>query len=389
MRIQSWLVASISAFVVLSPAGAEPPRGLYCSCPPTRPGSPEGSVLADVAELPFVDGVLVRINWADVQPSEGVFDFSLIDQQIARIETYGKKISLAIVGGPQSPPWLADAGAEMFQYEFNGMTQSIPIPWDEVYLDKWHGLVDAVGAAYTDEDAISLVYITHSSANGFEMQLPFSPFDQINWTQAGYTADLLVDAWVSTIGAFASAFPDHPLALDTHPVLQSDEVGERVAAHADEAYGGRVGILGAWWTEHNAIDVYPGMFEILREASIRSHSAVQVARSYTLMPDAFESEGLAGALDLALCSGIRYAEVWNSDLLNEDLHAMLAERAERLRRPFGDVNLDGRADVEDLHAWSASPTDLDCDGDIDGEDGALLMARLRAREIEDMTNGRR
>lgn len=361
----------------------DPPSGLYCSCPPTTPFG--NSVIPEVAALDFVDGILVRAGWSLVEPSPGEYDWSRVDQQLEAAEANGKHVSLAIVNGPESPDWLAGLGAEMFDYSFHKQTRSMPVPWDAVYLERWADFIASFGEKYANDDRISLVYITHSSANGFEMQLPFSPPDIANWQEAGYNDALLVGAWMQTIEAFAEAFPRHYLSHDVHPVLGSNTVAEQVVAYTDEdgRYRGRVGVLAAWWMEHNAHDVYPGMYELLGNASYRSHSEVQVARSYTNTPGHFGPDGLAGALDLALLSGIRYAEVWNSDLLNPDLHPMLTDRGEQLRRPFCDLNADGSVDVDDLYATYPEVPDLNADGQADDLDRAIVRRRLRARGIED------
>ncbi|MCR9077298.1 MAG: beta-galactosidase, partial [bacterium] len=75
-----------------------PPAGLYCSCPPTT-GNGSGSVIPEVAQLDHVDGVLVRMEWATLEPSPGVYDWSLLDEQISRADQYGIKVSLAVVNG--------------------------------------------------------------------------------------------------------------------------------------------------------------------------------------------------------------------------------------------------------------------------------------------------
>lgn len=324
---QPWIIPA-SIATILSPCLAQP-SGLYCSCPPTTPTG-SVSVVPAVAALDFVDGFLVRVAWKDLEPSPGVYEWSLIDGQIQAADAAGKSIALAVVNGPLAPDWLAPLGVEMFFYRFRGEPAVMPVPWDGTYLGRWTGLVEAVGKRYAGEGVINLVYITNSTANGFEMQLPFAPVDTVNWTAAGYTDQRLEASWRASIDAFAAAFPDHNLSHEVHPVLGSDAVARSVTRYAHQHYGDRIGTLGAWWMVHNALDVYPGMYDLLVQSSLVSHAQVQVANSFTATPERFGLDGLAGVIDLAIDSGIGYMEIWNSDLLNPELAGLMADTQARL-----------------------------------------------------------
>ena len=353
-------------------AGIEPPMGLYCSCPPTT-GIGTGSVIPEIAQLDHVDGVLVRLGWKSVEPSPGVYDWSLLDEQIARAEQYGIKVSLAIVNGGSAPSWLASLGVPMFSYEFFDQTSQMPIPWDSTYQARWSQFVSDLGARYANEDTVSLVYATNSSLNGFEMQLPRSPVDMVNWQAAGYTDALYAESWNNAIDAFVAAFPNHPVSHEVHPVLGSDQVAIDVYQHARDTHGDAVGVLAAWWMVHNALDVYPGMFELLQSSAYDSHAQVQVANSYTNTPERFSDEGYQGEIDLAIESGVRYMEVWNNDLLNTTLTDLMIETSARLNTPFcgaADLDQSGTLDFFDVSAFLGAYTTNDPSADFTG-DGAF------------------
>jgi len=360
----------------------EKPMGLYCSCPPTN-NMGSGSVVPAVAQLDHVDGVLVRVAWEDIETSPGVYDWSLIDGQIQAAQSYGIKISLAVVNGLVAPDWLSAMGTQMFDYTFHKSQESIPVPWDATFQSRWNQFIADLGARYNTEDTISLVYITTSSSNGFEMQLPRSPTDIANWNAIGYTDELYASAWKSAMDAFADAFPNHPLSHEVHPVLNSDVVAEDVYQYAREHHGDQVGVLAAWWMVHNAEDVYPGMFEILKDASYESHSEVQVANSYTNTPDRFSEDGYQGEINLAINSGVRYMEVWNSDLLNTSLTPLMIETAARLNTPFcGDADLteDGSLNFLDVSAYLVAygKQDLAADFTSDGSFNFLDVSAFLA-----------
>ena len=298
-----------------------------------------------VAALDFVEGFLVRVAWKDIEPSPGNYDWSLIDGQIQAASAAGKSVSLAIVNGPQAPAWLATQGAQMFSYDFHDSAEVMPVPWDAVYLDRWAALVRAAGDRYADEGTIGLVYVTNSSANGFEMQIPSTPPDVTNWNAIGYTDERYAGSWEAAIDVFAEAFLNHPLSHEVHPVLGDDAVARVVTAYAHQHYGDRVGTLAAWWMVHNAQDVYPGMYDLLVQSSMVSHAQAQVANSYTVTPERFGPDGIAAELDLAATSGVAYVEVWNSDLLNPALADVLSDANDRLRGGLCSPDLGEPADV--------------------------------------------
>ncbi len=349
--------------------GLDRPMGLYCSCPPTT-GNGWGSVVPQIAQMDHVDGVLVRLEWRTVEPSPGVYDWSLLDEQITRAQQYGIQVSLAIVNGGSAPVWLEWLGVEMFSFLFFGESRQMPIPWDNTYQNRWSQFVGELGARYADEDTISLVYATNSSLNGFEMQLPRSPIDQANWAAVGYSDELYAQSWNNAIDAFVDAFPNHPVSHEVHPVLGSDTVAQEVYQYALDTHGGTVGVLAAWWTVHNALDVYPAMFEILQDASYQSHSEIQVASSYTSNPERFSSEGYSGEINLAIESGVRYMEVWNNDLFNPSLTDLMIETSVRLNTPFcgaADVDESGTLDFFDVSAFVNAFTAQDPIADFTGE----------------------
>lgn len=299
--------------------------------------------MPEVASQDFVAGILVRVAWSDLEPTENAPVWTLLDNELALAQQYGKKVALAVVNGSSAPAWLAAKGAQMFAYSFRGSPMTMPVPWDSVYLSAWTNFIAKLGERYRDNPTITLVHITHSTLNGFEMQLPFSPQDQQAWLQVGYTPDRHIQSWKSVMDAFASAFPSKPLDVEVHPVLGSDQVAQEVVANGHTTLDSRFGVFAAWWSQKNATTVYPGMYQLLQGAAAQSYATVQMVASHTQTPDAFGDGGFPEAINLALQSGVRYLEIWNDDLVNPALEPLLGETAARLSatvslRVNGDAN---------------------------------------------------
>ncbi len=370
-----------------------PPTGIYCSCPPTNAFS--HSVLPSVAALPFVDGTLVRVTWADIEPTPGNYDWTILDDELQFAADENTLVALGVVcGALGEPSWLyeplgSEPAAEPFEFFFRCdpeaepcEVQNMPLPWDGRFLSEWSELIAALGERYDGHPQISLVHMTSSTANGFEMQIPFSPPDTQNWMAIGYDAALHAQSWRTVIDAFAAAFPTTPLDVDVHPVLGADAVATDVVAYAASTIGSRFGVFSAWWTQNNADNTYPGMYALLLDSADAGFATVQFARSEVRHGAAsFGSGGVAGAMQRVLDDQIGYAEVWNADLLAGTFDTSFASAAMALRVDAGDMNRDGSIDLSDVSLFvdlalalepvagvAACASDINGDGCVNGAD---------------------
>lgn len=287
-------------------------------------------------DFPFIDGWLVRPGWDKVEPREGQYDFSYIENEIALARRLKKKVALAVLGGPQTPAWVYTAGARSFSYTIpvgrRGAAQ-IPLLWDDTYLRKWTALVRELGKRFGSNDTVVLVHMTGATGNGLEMQLPFTPQDRQAWEVAGYTPEKTIAAWKQIIDAYAQAFANRPLDIDVHPVLGSDRVAEAVAAYGSAKLGRRFGIFSGWLSgkptptdPHHA-----GMHAIAARYGPKGFAAFQMIASYTRTPTQFPPEGLKAAIEQGLSWNAHYFEIWETDAMNPELHPLLQEMAAKLR----------------------------------------------------------
>ncbi|MBI3257881.1 MAG: T9SS type A sorting domain-containing protein [Ignavibacteriae bacterium] len=318
------LILGISFLASVNLIEAQPnypaPTGVWCSCPPTT-GIGNGSVDPTVASKPYVNGILVRVAWKDIETSDNSYNWALIDNQITLAETYGKKISLAIGGGPNSPGWLYSLGTQSISYTipFSG---TIPIPWDTTFLAKWTEFVTVLGNRYAKNTTIQLVYITNSSGNGFEMQLPFNPTP--SYSTIAYTDQKIIDSWKKVIDIFNNSFPNHYLTNDFHPVNSSNIVADSIYAYAKLHIGSRYGANGWWWTQNNT-GLYSSQYAILQNSATNNQfTGIQMAYSGTTSGSSFGTGGMPVALKLAISNHICYWEIWNNDITSGTFDTLLS-----------------------------------------------------------------
>jgi uncharacterized protein (TIGR03437 family) len=193
--------------------------------------------------IPGVDGAAIVIGWDAIEPAQGQFQWALLDQWIAQAAALGKKIDLVVPSGSATPQWLFDpppAGAGVAELKFtisphNGQTSvcdpdNIAAPWDPIYLARWDSMLSALAAhlkssgTYND---ITLLRLTGINRTTEEIRLPAETAQSTGqacvsdaiatWTQAGYKAALVVQAWNSILASYQKSFPDKVFSVSLIP----------------------------------------------------------------------------------------------------------------------------------------------------------------------------
>jgi|GEM_PF-1150552 len=296
------------------------PKGVYCSCPPTTSTVGFGSVDPTVASKPFVKGILVRIGWKDIEPTDNVYNWTLLDNQITAAQSYGKKISLAIGCGPNSPSWLYSLGTQSLSFTVP-FSATIAVQWNSTFLNKWTEFIGALGNKYKNDTTIRLVYITNSTSNGFEMQLPFNPTP--SYTSLGYTDTKVINSWKQVIDSFKVAFPNHYLTNDFHPVNSSNIPADSIYAYAKAKIGSRYGANAWWWTQNNTTYYSSQNNIILNSAAYNNFTGIQMAYSGVTDSAQYGAGGMPAALQLAISDGVCYWEIWNQDIVSTKFTSLL------------------------------------------------------------------
>ena len=177
---------------------------------------------------PRVDGVRLRCCWNVVQPQSRTYDWSTIDQALSLGNQYGKKIGVSISAGTLTPQWVYDSGATKYRL-VDGSGDSMPLPWESAFQNKWLAFINAFGARYDGNPALAYVCPTGFMQNCV-MYFTKTTQDETNLTalalQAGYASlsDAYVPAAETIIAAHTAAFPTTAVVLN--PVQPFDTGGQ-------------------------------------------------------------------------------------------------------------------------------------------------------------------
>lgn len=192
-----------------------------------------------IYQNPSVTGVTLNSTWSNLEPNQGQFHWTDLDKQVAQATQAGRQIALSVTPGAFSPKWLYSAGAAKFGFRWYlswgfplCSSASIPLPWDPVYLNAWTSFIRALAAHYAGNPAVTVIKLTGINAQSAETLLPYTSAGHIvggslcgaapiapvsAWQAVGYRASKIASAWNTIVAAFAAAFPNQQLMMETGP----------------------------------------------------------------------------------------------------------------------------------------------------------------------------
>lgn len=155
------------------PSGGLLPKGIYALIP----WSQEPNI--DTWKKDFVDGVVIRVYWKDLQPEESTYSWNLLDSVFESAKKSGKKVRLMIVPGFYSPQWVIDKPriqkTSLFavaQGPYDGQVKPLPLPWDTTYLSYWYTFLRELAKRYRDRPEFTYISVTGPNSHNGEVNLP-------------------------------------------------------------------------------------------------------------------------------------------------------------------------------------------------------------------------
>ena len=140
---------------------------------------PEYATMDWTWQQPDITGVFIRLRWNEVHLGPGLFDWTVLDEQIDKAVQNGKLYSLSFKGGAHgTPEWIFDAavtgaGNEAIRVEVRndncGQLMAVGSPADPNYRSWYLQLLSEAAQHIKDRNAWfrALAYIKPSGANLF------------------------------------------------------------------------------------------------------------------------------------------------------------------------------------------------------------------------------
>ncbi len=310
---------------------SEIPRGVFSL-------SPAGNASRDAALAnPNVDGMSIRQDWSELEPTEGNYNWSFLDAEVARAAAAGKPVLLRINTQAHKPAWVtqavAQAGGSFITFDKDGVPTTIPVFWDPTFLAKKKAMIAALGAHFTNKSAIKIVWASFANASSEDWNVPHTSADLSNWFSLGYTSQKLIDAGAQIIDATMAAFPNQYVTL---AVGGNGHAGNSGNLDPDASYVARnaVAAAKAKWpgrliVQKNDLSTVnpaaPGMGTLFQPIwDNRPDVAGQMLDS-SFGDSTYRNNGgvpddagniLRRSVDLGASYGMKYIEIYQNDVLN-------------------------------------------------------------------------
>ncbi len=277
---------------------------------------------------PNIDGLSIRLHWDQIEPSEGNYDWSVFDDLIAKAKAAGKKAMLRVTAGAYTPGWVYAAGAQKVTatdqnsyHSTYGQQMTMPVPWDNVYLQKWTEFIKAFGERYRNDSSVVAIQMTGPS-DAAEMYLGGAGVDNNKtlWSSYGWSPDKLVNAWKETIDAYAAAFPGKQLIIDISNPVTFDNPQQMVSdilSYGYQKLGAGFSVQGNWL----AAKTNPSfsLYQMVESYSSKTTVGFQMLWFVTNDPSNRMGGTLRQAIDKGLQAGAKYMEIYSRDLNNSSL----------------------------------------------------------------------
>jgi len=206
--------------------------------------------LSQALTVPGIDGITLLLDWGAVETALGTYNFTTLDQWIKAAVSSGKKLTLAIRSGANTPCWLFQApacgsgynkpyaGATELDFEVSarqGIGQAgctataIAAPWDPIFLNAWDAMLAAVAAHLKTAgtyNALTSVRLTGINRTTAELRLPEEILSTPcvtnsiqTWLNAPvpYRPARALAAWDAVTNSFEKSFPDKFFGLEVVP----------------------------------------------------------------------------------------------------------------------------------------------------------------------------
>lgn len=259
-----------------------------------------------------VNGALIRVEWADVEQEEGIYDFSLIEGFVSTVKSKNLKWNLGIIAGDSSPDWLTESvGADYFEITYQNELKKIPKIWDSIVNEKLESLATALANAFGQDEDLQLIYIPQMTTNGIEGH--FNGVTSTELTDAGLTPDNWVESVKETAKIFANAFSNKAIAVEVHDIMGDTSIPNRIMNDLwnDSSLNQRVG-AAIWWISGKTT-YQPNLINALTDFQGDIY-AQAIGRSD--QTERFKNDDYTTIFSQSLTIGIRYIELWEYEFVN-------------------------------------------------------------------------
>ncbi len=191
--------------------------------------------------LTYASAGYARFHWAEIEPSEGVYNWKPIDDAITYWKSQGKGFAFGVINANTAsatayvtPKWVFDAGAQFTQTTLSGGTvQYTPVWNDTIFLQKVTNFVNALAKRYDGNQSVEFIDV-RSYGNYGEMHVGNLNSTALSFDDRKVHIDIYADAFEKTsllmnVNKSADAGLIAKYAVSRGVGLRNDGIGSNVA----------------------------------------------------------------------------------------------------------------------------------------------------------------
>ncbi len=307
----------------------------------------DAAIEDDIYTLDYVDGVVLRYNWAILQPGKSTFNFAPVLSEISKAKFYGKKVSLGIVFGAGIPHWIYDEGVTKLDFKeipYQGESDkvisfSMCAPWDKTYLKYFKDFITQLNSSLQADTSIynNIVQVKVGGVNRYSLELALpSEVNLTNgkdtstnateiWQSAGYRPYFVLDAFSQIVRHYRSVFKTKALNIPfipdpySLPLIGSagQAIGKNKQTLMAQLIDKSVVIAGnklmVQWNALNKNFVPVALDSAMQNGA---YGGLQISFKYYGNPPGDKSDSLMYLFDYAFAKNINYMELHCGTLRN-------------------------------------------------------------------------
>jgi hypothetical protein len=175
---------------------------------------------------PFVRGYGNQISWSIMEPTNGTFDFSIIDKSLTLAASTGRGFYFMVNAGPSSPDWIYSEVPKVMTAISSAETKATIYPYylDAAYKKYFHRMIAALGQFIRGHKLASVVsfYQANFGSTGDIVLYKGTPLNPAYIIDDDHMRDFMFETWVK----YAAAMQQGPGRVI--PILVNLDAGEPV-----------------------------------------------------------------------------------------------------------------------------------------------------------------
>jgi Beta-galactosidase len=285
------------------------------------PGESANS-MSQYAAMSNVSGLAFRALWSALEPTAGTYNWTAIDAAFDAVRLQNKQLTVHVgTSGGGWPAWLVTAGAATYTYNSpQGAAVTDPVPWDSVFLSRYHDFVVALATHIQTRGDSSLLRAVSVGAPVAEMSLVGCSSNTLGTTTSvPYSRSNYLQAWQNAINSVVGAWPGKPVFISAPIAIicRPDTDGQAFYSDVMSYARGLNGSVAIFAADLNATGS-ARMAQVNTSLSTQLPIGLQTIWSASNDP----SNRMAGSLHSAVCAGLtlgaRYFEIYKADLNSTD-----------------------------------------------------------------------